>query len=200
MRSKVFDYELVKDLCQAGVTLADIAHRFDISRQRVHQWLARYPELKKLRDESKRTNYNWKQEEVLLSSRQRQYGWMTKEEFRQDTLRTEQEYRLRQKRANTKGKYPFDIGWADLTWPTVCPVLGIELDYYCDAGRRNDNSVSFDRIDPAKGYTKDNVRVMSWRANRIKNDGTAEEHRKIYEWMLGQEDYWLDGSRTTTVT
>jgi hypothetical protein len=76
---------------------------------------------------------------------------------------------------------PFDIEFADLIWPDVCPVLGIPLDYL--VGGRNENSVTFDQIDPGKGYVKGNVMVMSWRANRIKNNGTAEEHRRIAEFM-----------------
>jgi hypothetical protein len=78
---------------------------------------------------------------------------------------------------------PFDIEFADLIWPDVCPVLGIPLDYFNTTKGRNDNAPSFDKIDPAKGYVKSNVMVMSWRANRIKNDGTAEEHRRIAEFM-----------------
>jgi hypothetical protein len=75
----------------------------------------------------------------------------------------------------------FDIEFADLIWPDVCPVLGIPLDYL--AGGKSENTVTFDQIDPGKGYIKGNVMVMSWRANRIKNDGTAEEHRRIAEFM-----------------
>jgi hypothetical protein len=60
-------------------------------------------------------------------------------------------------------------------------LLGIELDYFAE--RTQENSPSFDRVDSSKGYVKGNVIVCSWRANRIKNDGTAEEHRKIYEFL-----------------
>ena len=75
----------------------------------------------------------------------------------------------------------WDIDFGDLEFPVTCPVLGIEIDYWADT--RQENSVSFDRIDSTKGYVKGNVLIMSWRANRIKNDGTAEEHKKIYEFM-----------------
>lgn len=67
--------------------------------------------------------------------------------------------------------------------PTVCPVLGIEL-VYGNEEKRQDNSASIDRYDCSKPYEVGNVNIVSWRANRIKNDGTAEEHFKIYEWML----------------
>lgn len=34
---------------------------------------------------------------------------------------------------------------------------------------------------------KGNVVVMSYEANRLKNDGTAEEHETIAKWMRDQE-------------
>ena len=44
-------------------------------------------------------------------------------------------------------------------------------------------SYSLDRIDNKKGYVKGNVAVMSYKANRLKNDGTAVEHELIALWM-----------------
>lgn len=38
---------------------------------------------------------------------------------------------------------------------------------------------SLDRVDPAKGYVKGNVWIVGYRANLVKNDGTAEEHELI---------------------
>jgi hypothetical protein len=35
------------------------------------------------------------------------------------------------------------------------------------------------------GYVHGNVRVISNRANRLKSDGTKEEHLKIAEYMKG---------------
>lgn len=40
----------------------------------------------------------------------------------------------------------------------------------------------------AEGYVPGNVEVISFRANRIKNNGTADEHERIAQWMrLGGE-------------
>lgn len=36
-------------------------------------------------------------------------------------------------------------------------------------------SPSIDRVDTSKGYTPENCRVISWRANRLKSDATPEE-------------------------
>lgn len=66
-------------------------------------------------------------------------------------------------------------------WPEYCPILGIKLDY--ETNGRQENSPSFDRLDPTKGYISGNVQIISWRANRIKNDGSAEEHQKIANYL-----------------
>jgi transposase len=80
-----------------------------------------------------------------------------------------------------RGKWEFTIAMTDIEWPSHCPVLGIELDWFSPC--RTEGSPSFDRIDPSKGYIPGNVAIISWRANRIKNDGTADEHAKIAGWM-----------------
>jgi predicted RND superfamily exporter protein len=52
-----------------------------------------------------------------------------------------------------------------------------------------DDSISFDRIDSTKGYSVDNLIVISYRANKLKSDATLEEMRKIvnfYEKLNSQ--------------
>lgn len=79
---------------------------------------------------------------------------------------------------------PFGLTVDNVLWPEVCPVLGLRLDYFIRGrGKLSEYSPSLDRIDPALGYYPENVRVISNRANRIKNDGTAEEHRKIAAYI-----------------
>jgi hypothetical protein len=74
------------------------------------------------------------------------------------------------KRAEKKG-WIFNITIEDIKIPKVCPLLGLTL----DCGARGKNSPSLDRKDSAKGYTKDNVWVISWRANDLKRDATLNE-------------------------
>lgn len=76
---------------------------------------------------------------------------------------------------------PFNITEHDVPMPTCCPVLGIPLDF--GQGRIRDHSPSLDRIVPSLGYVRGNVMVVSDRANRIKNDGTAEEHEAIAAYI-----------------
>ena len=83
-------------------------------------------------------------------------------------------------RAKQKG-LEFNITKDDIIIPRKCPVLGIELK--CQQGGRHcDNSPSLDRIDPAFGYVKGNVIVVSFKANMIKSFGTPDEHLKIYKF------------------
>ena len=66
---------------------------------------------------------------------------------------------------------------SDLTIPITCPVLGIPLRQ--ERGRQTDNSISIDRIDSTKGYTPDNVVIVSWKVNRLKSNASLDEMRKI---------------------
>lgn len=75
---------------------------------------------------------------------------------------------------------------------TVCPIFNKN---YAPKGigcKRDDLSKSVDRLNSNLGYTDDNVVIISDRANRIKNDGTAEEHLQIGIWMLMQEGLTAD--------
>jgi hypothetical protein len=59
--------------------------------------------------------------------------------------------------------------------PEFCPVFSwIRLEHRVGAERR-DSSPSLDRIDNTRGYVKGNVRIISWRANRLKGNATDEE-------------------------
>jgi len=84
--------------------------------------------------------------------------------------------------AKAKG-LPFNLtsDYVRSIWNETCPVLGIRLKK--GSGYRVDESPSLDRIVPARGYVIGNVHVISWRANRIKNNGTVEDLMKIAEYM-----------------
>ena len=86
------------------------------------------------------------------------------------------------KRARRKN-IPFSIGREDLPIPRLCPVLGVHLAPSEAGAGRNDNAPSVDRIQPDLGYVPGNVVVISWRANRLKWEGSAAEFRKLAEWL-----------------
>ena len=75
---------------------------------------------------------------------------------------------------------PFNLCLSDMDTigiPIVCPILGIPL--YFNRNKVEDNSISFDRIDSTKGYSLDNIIVISYRANRLKSDASLDELQRI---------------------
>lgn len=54
-----------------------------------------------------------------------------------------------------------------------CPVFGFDLEFNSQGFR--ETSPSIDRIDSSKGYTKDNIQIISWKANRLKAYATVED-------------------------
>jgi hypothetical protein len=74
----------------------------------------------------------------------------------------------------------FALDAKDIVIPKVCPVLGIPL---VVRSKGKNNSPSLDRKDNSKGYTSDNIRVISWRANDIKGNATVAELEKVLEYM-----------------
>jgi hypothetical protein len=85
--------------------------------------------------------------------------------------------RSRAKRDNL----PFEIKPSDIVVPEVCPVLGLSLRR--QKGGLRDASPSLDRLEPSKGYIIGNIAVISYRANRIKNDATLEELDRVAAWL-----------------
>lgn len=90
-------------------------------------------------------------------------------------------YRVKH-RAKQQG-IPFDLVPADLIIPEKCPVLGIDLIWNLKSGHSgyHPNSFSVDRIRGELGYVKGNVRVISARANLLKNNATIEELTLVLE-------------------
>lgn len=82
-----------------------------------------------------------------------------------------------------KRNISFDLDMNDLnnlSFPIVCPVLGITLTF--NHGFAKDNSYSIDRIDSSQGYEIDNIIVISNRANKLKSDASLDEIKAICEY------------------
>lgn len=86
-------------------------------------------------------------------------------------------------RCNREG-IPFDLTPEDFTIPERCPALGIPLIYNPQHNVRPQTGLSFDRIIPSKGYVKGNVRIISFRANRIKSDASLEELKALLDYVV----------------
>lgn len=100
------------------------------------------------------------------------------------------EYRLQmlinasKQRAKSKGR-EHNITIEDLKaiYPSDgrCPIFGNILEFN-EAGFR-DSSPSIDRIDSSKGYTIDNIQVISWKANRIKGAASLQDLEMLVAYL-----------------
>lgn len=130
--------------------------------------------------------YQEHKEEVLIRAKTNYAKNKVKVLERQKKVREENiERNMWQKvkdRANSKD-IEFSIDVEDIIIPEFCPVLGIPLFRNTGGNGPKTNSPTLDRINPKKGYVKGNVIVISYRANRIKNDATWQELQSIANWL-----------------
>jgi hypothetical protein len=87
------------------------------------------------------------------------------------------------KRAKQK-QLAFDLHfeWAIEKFKTIthCPILGFSLDWRAE--KTSTASPTLDRIRPELGYVKDNVQIISHRANAMKQDASLEEMVMLGKW------------------
>ena len=79
-----------------------------------------------------------------------------------------------------KANIEFTLTKDDINIPDTCPVFGFPL-------KREEKETwmyapSIDRIDNTKGYIKENIIIVSRRANILKKDATIEELRKLADY------------------
>ena len=100
-------------------------------------------------------------------NRKQSAKWIKDNPVKSILMRTKQ-------RARLKG-WEFDLTENDITIPEYCPVLGMKLEIHHGNKKHEDNSVSVDRINSTKGYVKNNIIIVSQKANQIKSDATVDE-------------------------
>ena len=150
----------IQEQLALGASLSDIGRDLGVSRQRIYQLMTRHG----IPTPERRKKNFWKAQPIELK-------WLW--------------------RAFISKNLPIEGPlWDRLSeaLPIHCPMLGIPLDYTREISR-SDNSPSIDRIDSNLGYTPDNVHVISWRANRIKNDSTPDELTAIADYMRKLRPY-----------
>jgi len=152
----------LSDLLSKRMSYQEIGNKYGVTRQAIQLWVKKY-------------NLTYTRTEKLIPKL-----------LSRSDLEKIQRIKFTRKRQNSKVRTGnFTVEFSDLIWPDVCPILGIPIDYYTEI--RSENSPSFDQKVPGLGYTKENTQIISWRANRIKNDGTWKEHRLISDYMKNQD-------------
>jgi hypothetical protein len=89
---------------------------------------------------------------------------------------------LQAKRRSREDGVVFNIMPEDIIIPEYCPVF-IDTKLIQGSGVVTDSSPSLDRLIPELGYVKNNIRVISFKANTIKQNATAEELYLVADWL-----------------
>lgn len=75
----------------------------------------------------------------------------------------------------------FNIELEDIVVPLFCPILNIP--FIIGEGHPCPNSPSLDRKIPELGYVKENIQVISHKANTMKNNATISELLRFKDWV-----------------
>lgn len=105
------------------------------------------------------------------------------------SLSIETKMRNRAQQRAKKSGLEFNLLKKDIKIPDKCPILGIPLICHSGSSGGKNNSPSLDRINSKKGYTKDNVWVISHLANQMKASANAEELLKFSKWIINNYDF-----------
>jgi len=167
------DTEICRLVREEGLTQAEVARRFGICRQRVHDILVAY-------------GVNYKNERRLLFLRAAGNPQLLANSndpnVRSSAARRFIRNRFHMLQCSSKSKgIEFTIRVNDVVYPKRCPFLRIDLKYH--GGIKGDDSFTYLRLDRSKGYVPGNVIVVSSRFRRLVGDGTANEHHKIAKFL-----------------
>ena len=110
---------------------------------------------------NRRQNFDYRLQMLINASKQR-----AKDKNREHTITVE----------DVKSIYPKD---------GCCPIFGMKLEFN-NAGFR-ETSPSIDRIDSTKGYTPNNIQIISWKANRIKGYASTQEIEMLLAYLTQGE-------------
>ncbi len=154
----MYDIELLRKRVQEGITIKAIGKELGVSAQRIYQVMTKYG-----------IETNCKKKKNFLVNKGPEFYWLNKMLCGKGVPKEDRLLILE-----------------TMYIPRHCPALGMELNYNGTGEigySRGEDSPSIDRLDSSKGYTIDNIHIISWRANRIKNDSTPEELLKIYNYI-----------------
>jgi hypothetical protein len=91
-------------------------------------------------------------------------------------------------RANKMGfDFNLDREFLDSIATEYCPILNLKLSY-TENTVIQDNSATIDRIDNTKGYTKDNIQILSYLANRMKSNASDNELLAFAKYFIKKLD------------
>jgi hypothetical protein len=121
-------------------------------------------------------NNELSKEELLIKLEKLEQNYQKVKDRATKFLQDNQELRLLNScRGSAKRKGTvFDLTLEDIIIPERCIYLDCLLTNTSNQGRVQSNA-SIDRIDSTKGYTKNNIQIISDLANKMKQDATIEQ-------------------------
>src|SRR6266481_1184225 len=120
-------------------------------------------------DYAKRPEYHLKRKKLWEDRIKKRHGPdYLNDKRKRWRLNNPEKYLLANARRNSKERnLEFNLTLEDIIIPETCPILGTSI--CINLGGFKDNSPSVDRFDNTKGYVKNNINVISWRANSLKS-------------------------------
>lgn len=139
---------------------------------------------KRYRDKN-RDSINHRKKQSRINSPELDRNYHIEWEKKQDVT-----YHIRRMLNAAKGRalkkgIQFELQVEDIHIPLSCPILGIPIFFnkWTGVSGAKPDSISLDRIDSSKGYTKDNIMIISWKANNLKSNGSITDLEKIVAYM-----------------
>ena len=145
------------------------------------EWIKKYEKIRANNPERKDYVKNYGQAYNIINNDLRiQYDKNRAEKRKFDRINNPKKTILNSSKWRAKRKnIEHNISTEDFEIPKFCPILNIELSM---EGHLN-NRPSIDRINNSKGYTKDNIQIISHKANRIKTDAQPNEIKQVYDFL-----------------
>lgn len=123
-----------------------------------------------------REGYRQKENDRNRVKREADPEWSTKERIRMAKFNSDHPSAhmfYNAKRRAKKNGLEFSIEMSDIVIPSHCPYLGIPI--ITGTRYEYESTPSLDRVDNTRGYTKDNILVVSKKGNSMKNSATFQE-------------------------
>jgi archaellum component FlaC len=86
------------------------------------------------------------------------------------------------KRRAFKKNLNFNLTLEDIVVPDLCPIL--KIPFIIGTKGNYEHTPSLDRINNNLGYIKNNVQIITKKANSMKNSATSEELLLFADWIL----------------
>lgn len=107
------------------------------------------------------------------------YKKLSKESYRRNFIHN---MVSKAKQRAKKYGYEFNIENSDIQIPELCPIL--EVSFVLGDKGNYEYTPTIDRIDNTKGYTKDNIQIITKKANSMKNSASIQELKTFCKNIL----------------